>query len=115
MRKNPARNRRGGSRNSDPDTSKRGGVDVYPRSGSQRWMALMAIAVAGDRGATYGDVEDATKIRGVWKRISELKQGGWIETSGTRVIEETGSEGDVYILTDRAKRYLSHKEGYSFA
>lgn len=106
----PDRNAVGGARGGDPDTSKKAAFDIYPRSGSYRHRALLAVARAGARGATYDEVADATGIEGVWKRLSELKQGGWLTTSGHRKVGSTGSDADVYVLTPKAESWLLRKE-----
>jgi hypothetical protein len=105
----PDKNDIGGFRADDPSTSQKGAIDAYPRSGSQRWTALTVIADS-PYGMTYMDVEVRTGIKGIWKRISELKEGGWVTTKGTRNIPETGSDGDVYVATPKALRYIMDKE-----
>jgi hypothetical protein len=100
----PSKNGPGGFRHSDPNTSRKAAFDVLPRTGSQRLRALQAVAVASPGGYTYEEVEQATGISGVWKRLSELKQGGWIRVIGQRKIESTGSEGDIYALTEKGWR-----------
>lgn len=99
-----------GFRSDDPETSRKAALDHYPRAKTQRHQALLAVA-RSEGGATYADVERITGINGIWKRLSELEQGGWIFPAGTRLIEETGSEGQVYIVTDKGARYVEHKEG----
>lgn len=99
-----------GVRSDDPDTSKQAALEAYPRSGKQRHKALLAIARARDRGLTYEQVEEATGINSVWKRLSELKDGGWITIDGTRKIQKTGSNGFVYKITERARKHIEIKE-----
>jgi hypothetical protein len=102
--KDPSRNHLPGFRSTDPDTSRQGAFDAYPRTGTQRSRALDVVwdnHLIG--GATYEDVERKTGIRGVWKRLSELKQGGWVRTQGTRKVS-TGSQADVYYPTMKAWR-----------
>lgn len=100
----------GGFRSSDPDTSRKGALDVYPRSGSQRWKALIAIAKSGDHGLTYAEIELKTDVNDVWKRLSELRDGGWIKESGERVVKGTGSMATIWKITPRAERHLETKE-----
>lgn len=88
-------------RNTDPDTSRRGARDVASRARSHRMRALGAI-VHAHRGLTYAEVETVTGIRGIWKRLSELKHDGWIEVVGERLVPETGSRASVYRATSRA-------------
>jgi hypothetical protein len=101
----PDRAAPGGSRRTDPSTSQKAAFDAAPRTGTQRAVALRAIASAGGQGMTYWDVERATGITGVWKRLSELKQGGWIKVIDTRAIPATGSDGEVYAVTDKGRDY----------
>jgi hypothetical protein len=108
-REDPGQERLGGFRRSDPDTSKKAAFDVVPRAGSQRRKALEALL--DHDGLTYAGVEAITGINGVWKRLSELKQGGWIEVRGTRRILETGSEGDVYYPTVKAISWRKKRYG----
>lgn len=100
----PGRNRLPGFRGGDPSTSRKAALDAYPRSGSNRFAALRAVWSLRQHGATYEDVGGVTGINGVWKRLSELKQGGWIESRGTRKVS-TGSEADIYYPTQKTKDY----------
>ena len=95
----------GGFRADDPDTSRQGAIDAYPRTGTQRAKILAAIEGAGEHGLTWGEVEKATGIASCWKRISELVEGGWVKAldDETRVIEQTGSKGQVYVATGKAR------------
>lgn len=101
----------GGSRPSDPDTSKDAVVGNFPKSGTQRRRCLSAVAHAGGRGATASEVETATKlpVTSVAKRLGELERGGWIkrdiEANGQPRTRESsrGSESSVYVLTDAAE------------
>jgi hypothetical protein len=99
-----------GFRSSDPDTSRKGAFDQYPRQKTHLHRALLCVAAAGSYGATYEDVEDNTKINGVWKRLSELMAGGWITVKGERKIESTNSMGAVYVLTEKGQRYVEIKD-----
>ena len=105
----PDENHIGGFKANGSDTSRNGAIDAYPRSGSQRWKALLCIAKSPN-GMTYMEVEHATGVRGIWKRISELKEGEWVEANGERFIPETASLGDIYFATDKAVRYITEKE-----
>jgi hypothetical protein len=96
------------ARSSDPATSHQAALDAWPRAKSQRSKALAAIIFARTIGMTYAEVEIATGINGVWKRLSELKQGGWIKTTGhTRLVPATGSQADVYVATNKATARFS--------
>jgi hypothetical protein len=101
----------GGFRSTDPETSRKAAIDAFPRTKSQRLKALLFIARQGDKGATYAQVEAETGIHGIWKRLSELKEGGWIEVAREAVIPETGSLGSVYVATSKARQHM-RSEGY---
>lgn len=59
-------------------------------------------------GVTYEDVVNLTKNKGAWKRLSELKQGGWIVAVGTREVS-TGSQASIYFPT--LKAYIRRTNG----
>ena len=99
----PGKTNRQNFRETDPSTSKRASFDHLPRAGSQRKMALNAFLHAYPGGLTQSEVERRTNIQGVWKRISELHQGGWIINSGLRM-GPNGSDQQVYIATEKARR-----------
>ncbi len=100
----------GGFRGSDPDTSRKGALDVYPRSASYRHKALIAVARSGDRGMTYEEVEQKIGINSIWKRLSELRDGGWIYEGGERVVKSTGSQATIWKITPKAERHIETKE-----
>lgn len=85
------------ARSKDPSTSKLAALRQEPRSGSQRRRALEAFKEAYPGGLTAGEVETRTGIKGVWKRISELKQGGHIAVIGQRPNPDTGQEAEIYV------------------
>lgn len=95
----------GGFRVTDPNTSKKAAFDAIPRSGTNRRKALEAVVSSLGAGMTYAEVEEATGINGVWKRLSELKDGGWIVVSGQRRVPKTGSDADVYVATLKALQW----------
>jgi len=97
-----------GFRGTDPDTSRKGAFDAYPRTGSDRLCALDVVWVCReDGGATYEDVVQATGNKGAWKRLSELKQGGWIIAEGARKVS-SGSQASIYYPT--MKTYLMRRQ-----
>lgn len=98
-----------GFRRTDPDTSRQAALDAYPRASTHRRYALNAIIRSGATGMTYYDVEKDTGINGVWKRLSELKQGGFIKHDGdrVRVVPKTGSNAEVYVATKKALRLFA--------
>jgi hypothetical protein len=99
-----------GFRSTDPDTSRKGAIDVYPRAGSYRYKALIEIAKAGDQGLTYDQIERKTGIKSVWKRLSELRDGDWIYEAGERLVQATGSMATIWKITARAERHIETKE-----
>jgi hypothetical protein len=103
-RERPDENKRGGFRRTDPKTSKKAAFEATPRTGSQRRAALEAILARQPHGSTYEDVVRDTGNKGAWKRISELKQGGWIHPMGVRKVS-TGSLADVYYPTYKARNW----------
>jgi hypothetical protein len=91
------------ARRSDPTTSKKAGAMNAPGRDSLRGRALEAIRLSGERGLTAREVQTKTGIEGIWKRISELKQGGYIRATGTRTDPGTGAESDVFVVTSRLR------------
>jgi hypothetical protein len=87
------------ARNSDPSTSKLAALQNEPRREGQKGRAVAAIRGSGMRGLTAHEVERQTGVKGIWRRISELKQGGHIVAVGTRVDPETGADCDVFRAT----------------
>lgn len=100
----------GGFRDGDLDTSRKGAVDAYPRSGNHRHKILIAIAKSGDQGMTYEEVEETTGIKNAHKRISELSQGDWVQSAGERMAKKTGSMSNIWVITNRAERWIETKE-----
>lgn len=100
----------GGFRGGDPDTSRKGALDVYPRSGKHKHKILLAIARSGDQGMTYEEVESETGIKNAHKRISELQQGGWLRSAGERLATKTGSMSNIWVITERAEHFIETKE-----
>jgi len=94
-------------RQMDPSTSRKAAFDSMPRNGTRRREILKVIS--DSRGLTYEEAGLATGAPEAWKRISELRQGGWIEpamingetkTRKTR----TGSLATVWVATTKAGR-----------
>lgn len=102
----------GGARRSDPDTSQRAKLDAMPRTGTHRHRALLAIVQAGSRGMTYAEVEDAIGVTGIWKRLTELREGGWVLIDGERRVQRTGSDAQVYKATEKGRREVVASVGY---
>lgn len=106
----PDANSIGGFRSSDPDTSRKGAIDAYPLSGSQKWKILVAIYKSGPQGLTYEEVEQKTGIKNAHKRISDLKNGNWVYDEGERLARLTKSMAAIHKVTPRAERYIEQKE-----
>ena len=85
------------SRDSDPETSHKA-ADWLERSGQRQTQkrAVLEYLVAHPTGWTYGELEGYLKIRGVWKRISDLANDALIYADGTRVWPETGAAQRVW-------------------
>lgn len=109
-------NATGGSRATDPDTSRKAALQNMPRSGSQRHRALVAIVAAGEHGLTGHEVAETTGIeyRSVTPRLRELKDGGWIEDADFTRTTNLNAEAHVLIATDKGRREcgdtLSYRE-----
>lgn len=110
----PDENRIGGFRKGDPSTSQKGALDVFPRSGTQRNRIVAALwnaeSVKGDpHPMNHEDIRKAADFpvgTGVWKRMSELERGGWVNAYGQKKNKATGSYATSYILTDKARRFI---------
>lgn len=81
---------------------------AYPRSGILRGKVLRMIALRHSAdGATS---EELTALLNenpysVKPRLTELRQGGWVEKHGTRT-GKSGAQIDVYVLTERAREEM---------
>lgn len=108
----PTANAQGGARGSDPGTSKKAARDIYPRSGSQRHKALMAVASKGDTGAIADDVSEITGIewRSITPRLGELKKHGWVEPRGDTREGRMGAQQEVIVITEKAQKWILKKE-----
>lgn len=99
-----------GARSSDPDTSRLAALRHAPRSGSQRARILDALRF-GDYALSARQIEMVTGIKGAWKRISELKQGGHIVEAGVEHDPVTNMEVTVYALAAQASQDAAPGEG----
>lgn len=105
----PTENRMGGFRQGS-ETSQQAAVDNFPRSGSQRFRVLMAIA-ASSKGATYAELAVLTGLGGgasgsAGKRVSELRRDGWVKSSGETRDTPLGSPSQVMIMTKAGRQEL---------
>lgn len=88
----------GGVRATDPETSRQSSMKLIPRSGTVRRKVYDCVLAAGERGATWHEVEQRTGVGGSWKRLAELKQGGHVVVAGTRRVPSTDSMASVYVV-----------------
>lgn len=93
------------------DTSRKAAIDNYPRSGSQRYRCLVAIARAGATGRTFDELRQELNLYSADRRLSELKDGGWIEANGDERKTQHGSDAVVYVLTAKGEREVKAREG----
>lgn len=98
------RNELGGFRATDPATSRKSAVSVYPRSGTQRYRAFASILATGERGATVSELIETTGLphQTISTRVSELKRGGWVEPRGERT-GDFGTAQTVHVATAKAR------------
>jgi hypothetical protein len=95
----------------ESETSRRAGLDNYPRADSQRDVILKAIGHAGEKGMTRAETADllSKPINSVTARFTELLQGGFIReatTSGGTVMTRktrNDSAAAVMVLTQKGK------------
>ena len=69
------------ARTTDPDTSHQAAKRIEPKRGTQA-SQILAVYRAYPRGLTANEVEDYTKIRGSWKRVSDLLNAGFLRPTG---------------------------------
>lgn len=92
------------ARREDPSTSHESaaaieaveGTTSVLRRGTDKHTALQAIS---ERPSTGSEVERRTGIRGVWKRVSDLKNAGLITRSHEKVDSVTGRKAIVWQVT----------------
>lgn len=99
------------ARFSDPDTSAladaslrvREGQANEIRQGTQRHHALVCFA---DGPKIADDVRSITGVDGIWKRVSDLKNMGFIAPTGHTSLSSQGREQDVLELTEAGREAL---------
>lgn len=74
------------------------------RPQSTKHIALEALA---SHPRTAIEVERATGRRGIWKRVSDLKNAALIESVGSRRDAGTGREGLVWAVTEKGATALA--------
>jgi len=99
----------GGVHSGDPESSHYAAKVNFPRSGSQREAVLLKLVEFGADGATFEQLQVATRIESAAKRLTELVQGGWaIQTKATRKTH-TGAKATVHIASVKALRELERE------
>jgi hypothetical protein len=101
------------ARFSDPDTSRladaslrvREGQANQVRRGTHRHVALMAFA--HDHQLTADEVQIHTGIDGIWKRVSDLKNMGFIAPTGHTRRSRQGREQEVLEITQAGREALN--------
>src|SRR5215218_2336656 len=85
-------------------TAQAAAVDVYPRSGTQRYRVLLDIFAAGEEGRTRDEIAEGLNMspNTVRPRVKELLDAGWITTNGQTRPSLLGRHAEVLIVTDRA-------------
>lgn len=102
---------RSGVRRTDPETSHQAARANRPQRNSQRQRLLGAFA---NNAAVHGDGltdEEAGDLVGLdhvaaTRRLSELRQCGWIAPTGTTRPTRSGCESMVCLLTDAGREVL---------
>lgn len=105
--------RAGASHRTDPHTSRDAARANFPRSGSQRHRVLLAVVAAGGRGLTAEEAAHATGMRSgvsgnsAAKRLSELKQHGYVAATGATRPTQNQCQAHVFVATAKAVKELS--------
>lgn len=94
------------ARRGDPSTSQEAADLVRPKKAHE---ALLRVMQAGGEGEVWTSkrMADAAGITGQaswWKRVSEIKQAGYIAATGTEHSPETGRKVETYRLTEKGMR-----------
>ena len=100
------------ARNTDPETSHEAAAAAAMRAGTDRALALRALARAGDRGLTDFELEAATRIKqtSIGKRRGELVKSGYVEFAGSKRPAPSGSPAMVWRVTDRGLQAAAQRE-----
>lgn len=78
------------ARNDDPETSHDAAEAVTGSGGRQRLSQRVLECIQQSPGLTAGEIEDATHIKGAWKRVSDLRNLGLIKAGPARTYRPTG-------------------------
>jgi hypothetical protein len=79
------------------------GKTTEMRPGSIKHLALKLIA---EKPRTANEIERLSGKRGIWKRVSDLKNAGLIEPTGISVDEVTDRGNLIWSITDRGRYVL---------
>lgn len=91
------------ARATDPQTSRDAARALgVGRAGSHRHTVMLLILGAEPYGLTSRELTVRVNFD-AWKRLSELKDRGFVRASGQRRATDRGSEADVYVATERAR------------
>lgn len=100
------------ARRGDPRTSVVSGLQTEAEEGTTSTLKPnstkhVALAYLSLLPRTAIEVERASGKRGIWKRVSDLKNADLIEAAGTRRDPETKREGIVWQVTERGQRVIA--------
>jgi hypothetical protein len=100
------------ARASDPETSHQAAAAAAVRAGTDRALALRALARAGDRGLTDFELEAATRIKqtSIGKRRGELVKSGYVEFAGAKRMAPSGTPAMVWRVTERGLQVTAQRE-----
>jgi hypothetical protein len=103
-------NRPGPSHAHGPVTERIAKMRNYPRSGSQRWRVLEALAAAGERGRTDYELEVELELLrpSPGNRRAELVEDGLVLNAGETRPTSTGAPAIVWRLTDFGLEVYEH-------
>lgn len=103
----------GASRNDDPDTSHRAGNNPNwaPGRNSMAFYVLTLHLLHEEDGITDDELKHMVKAwdRSDRKRRSELTRRGYLEDTGIQRLTGTGSDANVYRITQKGKDYIEKK------
>ena len=97
------------ARNTDPATSRLADTALRQREGraneiranTKRHLALECFILDGD--LIPEDVVETTGEPGIWKRVSDLKRDGFIETTGRTRTSRQGRQAEIYTVTESGR------------
>lgn len=87
----------------DAELRRREGPANVLRAGTHRHRALLCFAA---RAMIAEDVKIETGVDGIWKRVSDLKNMGFIKPTGETRLSREGREADILEITDAGRSAL---------